>query len=431
MIRVASLIVFAAALAAPMARAEDPVLYQYRSWTITDGAAGNVAQFQAGLNVALADCGLAQTVSPDGVLGKGTAKAVTALAGCEAVSEKLEPGSAARKGAVTAALWQIVLPDVPVPGVEARSAALKLTFENTDYHTMQWNFCQNRPRYDPANGQNVCYSNDRASFITWGPNGATAGHGREVQAILSAFLAQNPETNGARLDAAFGGEAAGVRRMLDLNASNANASLEVYLCGVWMSPTRRADWTKGFETFGKTPGVADLYRDVYKSRSFDGGKIATFYSVWTAPEFGLQVTELDHAFFVDRSAHMGIKASALTSALRALKAETGAAWPPSPAEIRRHIALTVRPPNQVADRLGRDAAYYAASIGEAGLTEEERTAWKTRGARNAEDLGLDDTRFMPAFIAAPSLPHPMPKGEVTAEERALCPDAVLNPLAPK
>lgn len=422
---------FAVAAFAPSASADDAVLYQYRAGMIRDGASGAVAQLQAAMNPALAACGIDKVLQPDGAFGPGTRSAITQLSECEAVSARLEPDSPARSGAITAELWQALLPDTPVPDVDTRAAALKLTFEATDYDRMEWNYCQSSPRYNPEGGQPVCYSNDRASYITWGPNGATAGHGREVQAILNAFLAAKPETSGAELDAAFGSEAPAVRRMLELNGANANSPLEIYLCGVWMDPARRAAWKAGFKTFGKIPAVEEIYRDVYQSQSFDGGKIATFYKVWTSPEFALPVTEIDHAFFVDRSAQMSISAPALTSALRTLKAERGEAWPPSPADVRRHIALNVRASNKavIADRLGRDLAFYAAQIGADALTEEERSAEK-RGKPNADDLGLSDARVMPAFSPTPTLPHPMPAGTVTPDEAAMCPVAVLAPQLP-
>ncbi len=128
---------------------------------------------------------------------------------------------------------------------------------------------------------------------------------------------------------------------------------------------------------------------------------------------------------------MSISASPLTNALRILKAERGEAWPPSPTDVRRHIALNVRASNEavVADRLGRDLAFYAAQIGADALTEEERSAEK-RGKPNAEDLGLSDARVMPAFTPAPTLPHPMPDGTVTPDEAAMCPAAVLAPQLP-
>ena len=410
--------------------ADDPILFEYRTWMTRDGQTGPVTRFQAGLNAALATCGIEKVVDVDGQFGNGSRKAVIALAGCDAISAQVPSDSAAHTGAVTDALWRAVMGDKPAPTADQRAAVLKLTFEATDYDRMQWNFCQNRPRYAPEHGQGACFTNDKRSFITWGPNGATAGHGREVQAILSYFRDLVTPGHADLFNAAFGPEAPAVQRMLELGNKSDNSALETYLCGVWMSPTRRSAWVDGFKTLGATAELPEFYREVYRSASFDGGKIATFHRVWTSEEFGLPVSELDHAFFIDRSAHMSISERKLTDALRTLKAASGSVWPPAPAAVRQYVALNVRPPNQRADRLGRDIAFYVEGVGPSGLSEDETTAWAKRGRRNAVDLGLSDTRLVPAFKAGPMISHPMPTGTLTDAEMALCPAAVLNPSSP-
>ena len=62
-----------------------------------------------------------------------------------------------------------------------------------------------------------------------------------------------------------------------------------------------------FRAFGGNADVEKVYREVYASQSFDGGKVATFYEVWRDEDFGLNPTEVDHGFFVDRSAHMTVR----------------------------------------------------------------------------------------------------------------------------
>jgi hypothetical protein len=416
-------------LAAP-AIADDPVLFQYRTWLIKDSRTGPVAQLQAGINDALASCGINTAIGVDGQFGRSSRSAIISLATCDTVSAQLPDGSPARTGAVTVALWKAIMQGKPAPTVDQRAAALKLTFEATDYDRMQWNYCQNRPRYGPEDGQRTCFSNDKRSFITWGPNGATAGHGREVQAIIRQFGDSGTPGNADLFNAAFAAEAPAVQRMLELENKSDNSSLETYLCGVWMSPERRAAWIDGFRALGQSAELPALYRDVYRSGSFDGGKIATFHRVWTSEEFGLPVSELDHAFFIDRSAHMSISERKLTGALRTLKSASGSAWPPAPAAIRQYVALNVRPPNQRSDRLGRDVAFYVEGVGQSALNTDETAAWANRGRRNAVDLGLSDTRLVPAFTAGPAISHPMPTGTLTDAETALCPDAVLNPSSP-
>jgi len=424
-IRILSL-AFWLSMSAPLASA-DQVLYQFSTWYIKDSKSGPIATFQDALNDTLEACGIDVRLNPDGVFGGGTKSAITKVTACEGISDNLVADSPAREGAITADLWPLIVKDMPAPDVGERAAALKLTFEATDYDRMQWNFCQNRPFYNPSDSEPVCYSNDRASFITWGPNGATAGHGREVQAILNAYL--DVPGAGAAFDAAFESEASSVRRMLTLNHSP-NGPLETYLCGVWMDAGRRSAWRDGFRTIGQEPEIKSIYREVYASQSFDGGKIKRFYDVWTSDAFGLQVTELDHAWFVDRSAHMGISKTKLTTAMTALKASAGEKWPLPAADIRRYISQNVIPSNRQKDRLGRDVAYYISGVGKVRLSTAENEAWVARGRRNAVDIGLSDDRLMAAYTVGKAMPHPMPDGTLTSAEQALCPAAVLNPQRP-
>ena len=405
----------------------DQVLYQYNGWLIKDGKSGSVAELQAALNPILEACESDRRLTADGLFGNGTKTAIIEASACATLSDHLDEDSAARQGAITEALWGLVLPDEDVPSVGKRAAALKLTFENTDYDRMQWNFCQNRPFYAPQSGQPVCFSNDRASFITWGPSGATAGHGREVQAILNLFLER--EDADEALSDAFGEETENVRRMLTLR-HEPNGPLETYLCSVWMDRTQRDAWRAGFKTLGANKHIQTAYRTIYSSSSFDGGKINKFYKVWTDEAYDLPVTELDHAWFLDRATHMSISESKLRTAMATLKEETGDDWPPSAAAIRQYISLNVRPSNQRTDRLGRDIAYYVTAIGEENLSADESSAWTRRGKRNAIDVGLSDERTMPAFAPAASQPHPMPTGTLTAAEQGACPAAVLNPQRP-
>jgi hypothetical protein len=218
--------------------------------------------------------------------------------------------------------------------------------------------------------------------------------------------------------------------VLELENKSDNSALETYLCGVWMSPKRQSAWVDGFKALGAAAELPELYRDVYRSASFDGGKIATFHRVWTSEEFGLPVSELDHAFFIDRSAHMSISERKLKDALRSLKSASRSAWPPAPAAIRQYVALDVRPPNQRTDQLGRDIAFYVEGVGQSALSADETAAWANRGRRNAVDLGLSDTRVVPEFTAGPAISHPMPTGTLTDAETALCPAPVLNPRSP-
>ena len=208
------------------------------------------------------------------------------LAQCPAVAPKLTADAEARAGALTPSLLASARRRAAAVGPRPRPH-LTPTYEATDYTDMEWNFCQSRPLFNPAAGNRVCFSNHPRSYLTWGPNGATGGGGREVQLILQTVHAATPSL----LDASFGGEAAAVRRMFRMRDGDVARSLETYLCGIWIDSARRAAWKAGFAAIGQVPAVRATFDGHYKSASLDGGKIATFFRAYAANR--LQPTAID------------------------------------------------------------------------------------------------------------------------------------------
>lgn len=402
--------------------ASGQVLYRYVQATLFDGRYGPLALAQEKANAGLLACGKQATITVDGKFGQGTRQALADLAKCPAFAS-LKSDADAQAGALTLAYWTALVGGA-APGVDARARTVMLTYEATDYTRMEWNFCQSKPIYNPSAGNQVCYSNDPRSYLTWGPNGATAGGGREVQLILQAVDAASP----AVLDQGFGSEAVAVRRTFRLADRTAGRNLETYLCGIWTDPVRRARWKMGFEAVGRQPDVRARFDALYRSASLDGGKIRTFMAAYAAK--GRVPTEIDYAFFKDRSAHMSVSADPIRQAIAvALEADPQApAW-----KIRRTIALRIRAgnPDQQKDRLGRDVAFYIDSAGLNGLSAEERTAWTARNKLRASDAGLSDSRAFADFSAGPAIDTTIPNPDtLTAAERAMCPAAVLATRSP-
>jgi hypothetical protein len=410
---------FAAALLAAPADAD--ILYRFREGVLFDGKHGPIAKAQARANAALIACGKPGSITADGKFGRGTRDALVSLAQCPAVAPQLTADAEARAGALTQAYWQALVGE-PEPSVDDRARTLMLTYEATDYTDMEWNFCQSRPRFNPAAGNRVCFSNDPRSYLTWGPNGATGGGGREVQLILQAVDAATPSL----LDASFGSEAAAVRRMFRMRDGDPARSVETYLCGIWADSARRAAWTAGFAAVGQVPVVRATFDGHYKSASLDGGKIATFFRAYAAN--GLQPTEIDYAFFKDRAAHMSASLAPIRQAIANLVAAqpSAARW-----KVRQAIALNVRPlGTQRADRLGRDVAFYIDGAGDA-LGSDERSAWQARGRLRASDAGLTDARSFATFTPGPEIDIGIADpASLTAAERAACPRAVLDMQTP-
>jgi hypothetical protein len=398
------------------------VFYRFSKGVLFDGRYGPIAKVQEAAKAALAACGSSDTISVDGKFGPGTRDALAALAKCPVFASQLAADGDAKAGAVTGGYWAALLGTAPAPGVDDRARTLMLTYEATDYTRMEWNFCQSKPLYNPSSGHNKCFSNDPHSYLTWGPNGATGGGGREVQLILQAVDKGDPTL----IDESFGAEKDSVRRMFSMPDRDTARSLETYLCGIWVDPARRLSWKDGFDKIGRLPTVRATFDRLYQSSSLDGGKINTFIKAYSAN--GLAATEVDYAFFKDRAAHTTPKLDPVQAAIATVLASEPDAvrW-----QVRRSIALNVRPSNQRTDRLGRDVAFYLDGSGLAGLSTEEREAWQGRGRLHASDAGLSDDRPYTSFTAGPpidtDIAHPT---TLSAAERAACPAAVLATQQP-
>lgn len=429
------LLLFVAAASTAAQAADDAILSVFRdgSTMLRAGKWSYVAAVQARLNELGEGCRPVPGIGADGEFGPGTRAAVKKAvgAGCAAIGGggSIPADSAARsEGAITAGLWHALFPDRAAPGVYERAMAIVLTYEATDFDRAEWNFCQNRPRYDPAAGQPVCFTNDPRSFLTWGPRGATAGHGAEVQQVLHVLNTSGDAAARALLDDAFGnaGRAAAVRRLLALNASDT----ERFLCGVWLDPAERAAWKSGLAKLGASEASRRVYEAVYAASDFDGGKIASYYRMYARA--GLTVSEVDHGFMVDRATHMsGPSPATIELAVRAM--DVLGSGGKSGAQLRLWLMRNFRPgnPEQRADRLGRDVAFVLDAL-EGSLTEAEKQAWRSRGKLRASEAGLREDAAMPGFTAPPLSFSKPPRGTLTLTEaeRARCPAAILNPQAP-
>lgn len=405
-------------LAVSASRSE--VLYRFTGEQLFDGRFGPVATVQERLKDALRACGGRQAITVDGKFGPGTRDALSELADCPAISPSLADDKDAHHGAITIRYWNLLVGSPP-PSVDERARTLMLTYEATDYTAMEWNFCQSSPLYNPAVGHIICFSNDPHSYLTWGPNGATAGGGREVQLILQAVDIRSPDL----VDHAFGSEANGIRKIFHLLDRDPERTLETYLCGVWADRDRRQAWKEGFANIGAESTVRQIFDDFYKSSSLDGGKISSFFRAYDAN--GLTPTEIDYGFFKDRAAQTTVSFEQTRSVIaKFLRTEPGAPhW-----KIRRAIALNVRPATQREDRLGRDVAFYIDGAGDT-LSAEESKAWRARGPLHATDVGLSDERSSATFASGGtinnSVPDPVP---LSVSEKAACPQAVLETHLP-
>ena len=247
---------------APMAAADAVVLNANR-YDVLAGRYSVFAKFQANLQRVLDDCGkpapavVPRGAQPSGRIGRETRQGIRRALDCEAL--KLVPAtSPAREGVLTEAVWRAVMGAEPLPTVKDRADALVLAFEATDFgDPPEWNLCQDNKRAAPRQSNRsapdfVCYNmSDPCSLLTWGPRGATAGSGREIQFVLWMVWKENP----ALVEKAFGSEAGNLARFFRLKGADSKGChgatpLKRFLCAIWIDPSRSRRWEDALAELG-------------------------------------------------------------------------------------------------------------------------------------------------------------------------------------
>ena len=425
----------------------DAVILNSPNERVVSGRFSVFADFQRELRRHLATCKSSastaanHTLDPPGVIGPETRVSVQSALAC-GLLKNVPAHSSAHDGAITESVWRSIMGTKPIPTLHDRVSALVLSFEDTDFgDPPEWNFCQDNKLgsgvdLNPRSADFVCYnSSDPCSFLTWGPRGATAGSGQEIQFILS-MLAQK---NDALLKSTFGSEYPALKRFVSLRASTDpecrdDSPVERFMCAVWMDPLRRKTWDDALTKLGNISIARETYRQLYASREFDGGTLAGYFDLWKA--IGLNVNEIDYAFFVDRTTHFGgpwqegdhivEKLKACTRKEKRALSNNGGA--------RRCLARLQPHQTQPEDRLARDVAFYIDDYPEGVLSENEIETWASFVPLSAESsLGLNKSEivYLGAPKPAPVIPAPASNDDgsenLTYEERTSCPANVLAP----
>lgn len=400
------------------------------------------AEFKQRLAMRLARCALAPRPGGEDKtleIGQATREQIAQLSSCDH-ELGLPVGSFAYRGAITVALWRALLPHRTVPTLMDRIDSLTLTFEATDFSDPpEWNFCQDNAgppaeRLRTARA-GTCYNAvDPCSMLTWGPRGATAGQGAEIQWVLWRLARQSLSL----LAAAFGEEFPQVLRFVRMRrppatSCDGSSALEHFMCAVWLDDKRRERWTEGLKFLGGSQDARRAYETLYASREFDGYKMDEYGEMWL--QAGIKASELDFAYFFDRATHIGsppAKGSPERLGFeRCLLSEAMAGT--RNAAARRCLSLAQPHPTQPVDRLGRDVAYYRGAYPIAALSEREMATWQRHIPIDAhENFGLMDDRPAPqaALASRPLQPDDHPPESVdqlTDVERA-CPAEIRNPL---
>lgn len=428
--------------------ASDRTIVNSPDLIVSGGRYSQFADFQSRLRNYLQRCDrtryreVVRQLDADGRIGKETRRAVIAALACGQLKDVPED-SPAKEGAITTAVWRAVMGMIPPPDLRARTMALTLTFEDTDFgDAPEWGFCRdNNPdaaeSSDPSAADFVCHNaSDPCSFLTWGPRGATAGGGREIQLVLAMVNKRQPRL----IERSFGSETANVRRMLSLAAGDAqrcpeDSAVELFMCSVWLDRKRRQQWDSGLIRLGEVPLVRQLYERLYSFAEFDGAKLIDYYELWS--RLGLEVSEVDYAFFMDRITHYGgpwQHAKDVTVARLAACMAADSQAHHANGKARRCLALQQPHPNQPDDRLARDVAYYIDAYPDDTLPAREISAWAHfKPVSAVTGLGLRDdvkvARPEATSIAHSGevMPEPQASDALTEAERKSCPAAVRTP----
>jgi len=437
--------------AAPMAAADAVVLNANRH-DVLAGRYSVFAGFQANLQRVLDDCGKpAPAVVPRGAqasgrIGRETRQGIQRALGCEALKQ-VPASSPAREGVLTEAVWRAVMAAEPLPTVRDRADALVLAFEATDFgDPPEWNLCQDNKRSAPRQSNRsahdfVCYNmSDPCSLLTWGPRGATAGSGREIQFTLWMVWKENP----ALVEKAFGSEAGNLQRFFRLEGAGnrgcrGETPIKRFLCAIWMDPARSRHWEDAFVELGHVTLVREAYARLYALREFDGEKLRAFFELWQ--QLGLTANEVDYAFFLDRITQLGGPPEAgggvTVETLKACMREEHRAISIHGA-ARRCLARQQPHETQPESRLARDVAYYLDAYPQGALSEKEIKTWASYVPLSAiHTFGLSEERpaarsedALPLAFLGPDLPQAR-SSDLAPIDLTACPATVLSPVPRK
>jgi hypothetical protein len=141
--------------------------YRYAGQVLKDSRFGKIAAFKQALSSSLVQHGQIG-ITVDGRYGKQTHDAIVRTCELPDFAELKVPERDPHFGAISTPLWNRLMCAGSAPTVHERAFVISLSHEGTDYDKAEWNLG----------------TPDHASVLTWGPYGATVGHGAEVQAIL-------------------------------------------------------------------------------------------------------------------------------------------------------------------------------------------------------------------------------------------------------
>jgi hypothetical protein len=386
-------------LAGPSVRAGqsgpgDAVLLRFDEGTqrvvIRDSKWGPIGRLQDAIDARAEECGVTP-VALDGKFSRATADAARAVAVCRGAG--LDPYDRH----LTIEAWQAVTGEAP-PSALQRAQTLARTMEASDYDALEWNVC-------------VKYTGDQDSVLTWGPYGKTLGWGGELLGVLHRLSPEMVQT--AFTEAG----AQGADKLLALKTAKALgvASRHVYpearalMETICKKPGQKEAWGRAFARLGAMPSVQAAYdAAAWGDQAWFRYVVERLDKTWRGA--GLAPSEVDFAFFLDRSIHMGWGEPRFVAVAAAL-ADAKACMLPSAftnARARLVVADAVRAKAKPDDRLARDAMFLvddekklSDAMGASPTWPKHwKRLWAARAGISASDVGLSDARPAPRFASA-------------------------------
>ena len=282
---------------------------------LRDSRWGFIGALQQALNHELKSCppNLRTTIAVDGVFGQSTRSMLDLLGRCKG-NMQLINGSAITHAAVSE-----LFPRDKIPTTVDRALMLNFTLSGTDYDCMQWHVssCPRKSAnyYRSAIRLGQCSDREAPGYsFSWGPFGATGSSPGASAEPLSRRPSEATELlrilsrkDSDRLYQIFAdANADGLRDILQYRVSGPHESiepLEELYQSVCEDEGQRNAWKTAFKNLGKEQFVREAYDDYAFSRAWLLAGLKKRYAIYD--DVGLEPTEVDFAFVLDRTVSRG------------------------------------------------------------------------------------------------------------------------------
>ena len=224
-----------------------------------------------------------------------------------------------------------------------------------------------------------------ASIFTWGPFRAT---GCTLQSLMKQLLTDE-STKGA-VQAAFAEDADFLARLIKTARCDSAKYKKLFKQQI-QSPERRQQLELSFAHLAQSPEVRQLYDDFFygqKGKLTNG--IVNYIKVWT--DAGLQVSEIDFGFFMERSLqYPTLKSAELTKLGKLFHRNKKLSNLMARKIVSHEFNFNAFKAREY--QTGRDAQFFVDVTGRPNMDANEKAAWMKHSGILASDLGLTDKPY--------------------------------------